>query len=52
VTLRIRLADGTVEDVSWEGAGCSISQASTSVMSGLVGKPVSNALELERLFCR
>jgi nitrogen fixation NifU-like protein len=51
VTLRIRLADGTVEDVSWEGAGCSISQASTSVMSGLViGKPVSNALELERLF--
>ena len=51
VTLRIRLGDGTVEDVSWEGIGCSISQASTSVMSGLVvGKPVSNALDLERSF--
>jgi nitrogen fixation protein NifU and related proteins len=51
VTLRIRLADGTVEDVSWEGAGCSISQASTSVMSGLVvGRRVSEALELERWF--
>ena len=51
VTLRIRLADGAVEDVSWEGLGCSISQASTSVMSGLVvGKPVSRALELEQSF--
>ena len=51
VILRIRLADGTVDGVSWEGAGCSISQASTSVMSGLVvGKPVSHALELERSF--
>ncbi|HEX2306753.1 MAG TPA: SUF system NifU family Fe-S cluster assembly protein [Jatrophihabitantaceae bacterium] len=51
VTLRLRLADGTVEDVSWEGVGCSISQASTSVMSGLViGRPVSEALELERSF--
>jgi nitrogen fixation protein NifU and related proteins len=51
VTVRIRLADGTVEDVSWEGIGCSISQASTSVMSGLVlGRRVSEALELERSF--
>jgi nitrogen fixation protein NifU and related proteins len=51
VTLRLRLADGTVEDVSWEGVGCSISQASTSVMSGLmIGRPVSEALELERSF--
>ena len=51
VTLRIRLADGAVDGVSWEGIGCSISQASTSVMSGLVvGKPVANALDLERSF--
>jgi nitrogen fixation protein NifU and related proteins len=51
LTLRVRLADGTVEDISWEGAGCSISQASTSVMSGLVvGRPVSDALALERSF--
>jgi nitrogen fixation NifU-like protein len=51
VTVRIRLVDDTVEDVSWEGIGCSISQASTSVMSGLVlGRRVPEALELERSF--
>src|SRR3712207_7215481 len=32
VTLRVRVADGVVEDVSYEGSGCSISQASSSVM--------------------
>jgi len=32
VTLRVVVADGRVEDVSYEGTGCSISQASTSVM--------------------
>src|SRR5690606_26924306 len=38
VRLRVHLgADGrTVERVSWEGQGCSISQASVSVMAGLV----------------
>jgi nitrogen fixation NifU-like protein len=51
VTVRIRLVDDTVEDVSWEGIGCSISQASTSVMSGLVlGRRVPEALELEQSF--
>ncbi len=49
VTLRVKLADGpegvTVEDVSYDGAGCSISQASTSVMTDLVvGRPVEEAL--------
>lgn len=36
VTLRVRLSDGIVEDVSYEGQGCSISQASTSVLTDLV----------------
>ncbi|HEV2780773.1 MAG TPA: SUF system NifU family Fe-S cluster assembly protein [Actinophytocola sp.] len=40
VTLRVRLAGSgelaTVEDVSYEGQGCSISQASTSVLTDLV----------------
>jgi len=49
VTLRVRLGEGpegmTVQDVSYEGAGCSISQASTSVMTDLViGRPVDEAL--------
>jgi len=51
VTLRVRVADGTIVELGWDGEGCSISQASTSVMSGLVvGRPVSEALALERKF--
>jgi nitrogen fixation NifU-like protein len=51
VTLRLRVADGTVADLGWDGEGCSISQASTSVMSELVvGKPVADALGLENKF--
>ncbi|MDY6810742.1 MAG: SUF system NifU family Fe-S cluster assembly protein [Actinomycetota bacterium] len=47
VTLRVSVsADGsTVEDISYDGQGCSISQASTSVLyDQLVGQPVSEAL--------
>jgi nitrogen fixation NifU-like protein len=37
VTLRVALGpDRTVADVSWDGEGCSISQASTSVLYDLV----------------
>lgn len=51
VTLRVRLADGRVEDVSYDSEGCSISQASASVMSDLViGRRVEEAMELEREF--
>jgi nitrogen fixation protein NifU and related proteins len=51
VTLRVRVADGTIAELGWEGEGCSISQASTSVMSDLVvGKPINNALELQQKF--
>lgn len=52
VTLRVHLADdGGVRRVSWEGQGCSISQASISVMSELVtGVPVTEAEELGATF--
>lgn len=51
VTLRIHVDSGTVADVSYEGMGCSISQASTSVMSDLViGHPVQHGLELHGEF--
>jgi nitrogen fixation NifU-like protein len=51
VTLRVKVADGTVQDVSYEGQGCSISQASTSVMTDLViGKPVEDALQTGEAF--
>jgi nitrogen fixation NifU-like protein len=51
VTLRLRLDGDTVADVSYEGLGCSISQASTSVMSELVtGRTLAHALEAEEAF--
>ncbi|MDP9434783.1 MAG: SUF system NifU family Fe-S cluster assembly protein [Actinomycetota bacterium] len=51
VTLRVRLGDGVVEDISYEGEGCSISQASTSVMTELlIGKPVADALRTHEAF--
>ena len=34
VTLRVHVDDGVVQDVSYDAVGCSISQASTSVMTG------------------
>lgn len=47
LTLRVKLAQGVVADVSYEAEGCSISQASTSVMTDLViGKSVPEALAL------
>lgn len=51
VTLRVHVADGVVSDVSYEAQGCSISQASSSVMSDLViGKRVDDGLELHEEF--
>ncbi len=47
ITLNLKLAGDWVENVSWTGVGCSISQASTSVMSELLtGKTAADALEL------
>jgi len=51
VTLRVHLDGDTVRDVSYEGLGCSISQASTSVMTDLViGHDVAHGLELHGEF--
>src|SRR5699024_12730189 len=36
VTLRVTLDGDTVSDVSYDGQGCSISQASTSVLTDLI----------------
>ncbi|QSB17326.1 SUF system NifU family Fe-S cluster assembly protein [Natronosporangium hydrolyticum] len=51
VTLRVRLDGGTVADVSYEGDGCSISQASTSVLHELVqGRPLAEVLRVHEAF--
>ena len=45
VTLRVHLDGQTVTDVSYAAEGCSISQASASVMTDLViGRPLDEAL--------
>ncbi|MBB4684564.1 Fe-S cluster assembly sulfur transfer protein SufU [Amycolatopsis jiangsuensis] len=36
VTLRVKVTDGKIADVSYDGQGCSISQAATSVLTDLV----------------
>ena len=57
VTLRVHLA-GTngalrVEDISYDSLGCSISQASASVLHDLiVGKPVDEAMRIHEEFLR
>ena len=55
VTLRVTLKDvageRVVEDVSYDSLGCSISQASASVMTDLViGKPVGEAMRIGDAF--
>jgi nitrogen fixation protein NifU and related proteins len=55
VTLRVSLKDAggepAVADVSYDALGCSISQASVSVMTDLViGKPVSEAMDINAEF--
>ena len=53
VTLRVQIKDGVVEDVSYDGVGCSISQASASVMTDLViGRPIEEAMHKHEEFLR
>ena len=51
VVLYLDVTDGVITDVKIEGQGCSISQASTSMMSAAVkGKSVADARTLTRAF--
>ena len=51
ITLRVHLDGTTVADVSYDSEGCSISQASASVMTDLViGKPIDEAMTLHEEF--
>lgn len=47
ITLHLKLEDGVVQDVSFEGAGCAISMASASLMTeALIGKTEAEARAL------
>jgi len=53
LTLYVKIDDGTVTDVSFEGAGCAISKASASLMTDAVkGKSVAEAEALFERFHR
>ncbi|WP_073497068.1 Fe-S cluster assembly sulfur transfer protein SufU [Actinacidiphila paucisporea] len=51
ITLRVRLDGSVIGDVSYESQGCSISQASASVLNDLlVGKDVAEAQKIQETF--
>ena len=51
VELGVRVRDGRVAAVGWEGDGCSISQASISIMHDLVdGADLATVVRLEKDF--
>jgi nitrogen fixation NifU-like protein len=51
VTLRVHIADGVVQDVSYDSLGCAISQASASVLTDLViGRPLDEARKVHETF--
>jgi nitrogen fixation NifU-like protein len=51
VTLNLVLKNQVVQDISWDGVGCSISMASVSVMSDLlIGKKYDDALKILESF--
>ena len=51
LTLRVHVDGDTITDISYHAEGCSISQASTSVMTDLlIGNPTSHALDLHDKF--
>ena len=53
VTLRVHVQDDKVADVSYDALGCSISQASASVLYDLVvGKSVDEAMEIHEEFLK
>ena len=51
ITVRVRMAGDTVADLSYEGQGCSISQASASVLHELVsGRELTEAVDRHEAF--
>lgn len=53
ITLYVRLQDGNVQDIRFTGEGCSISQASASMMTDLLkGQSVGEAERIKNIFLK
>ncbi len=51
LTVYLKLKDGVVEDLAFEGSGCAISTASASLMTeSVIGKPVAEAEAIFKRF--
>lgn len=51
ISISLRFSNDIIEDIAFSGDGCSISMASSSMMTDIViGKTKEEALELARLF--
>ena len=51
INLQIEVANGKVKDIAYTGDGCTISQASASMMTDAVkGKTTEEALEMAKIF--
>ena len=51
IILQLKIEDGIIQDVRFDGSGCSISTASASMMTDvLIGKTESQALEMAEQF--
>ena len=47
IDLNITIKDGVVTAITWDGVGCSISQASVSILTDLlIGKEIAQAYEI------
>jgi nitrogen fixation NifU-like protein len=47
IDLNITIKDGVVAAITWDGVGCSISQASVSILTDLlIGKEIAQAYEI------
>lgn len=53
ITLKLKVADGVIQDGAFTGDGCAISQASADMMLDLIiGKPEAEARRLAEIFLR
>ena len=53
IWLNLKVEDGVIQDASFSGDGCAISQASADIMIGMIlGKTKEEALHLSDLFLR
>jgi len=51
ITLNLTLDNGVIRSISWDGVGCSISQASVSIMSDLlIGMKIEDAEKIQSDF--